>query len=517
MTANWMSGYVADVNYTLGFYRELSPIYLDFACVVNGFEGIKVTKPLRYCELGCGRGYGTALLAAANPNIKFVGIDFNPSHIAEARALAAQAELSNLSFYEMSFADAAKSADPKLANFDIVVMHGVYTWVLPRVRTDIHDFVREKLLAGGLFYISYNTMPGWATVAPIQRLIMEVGERSSRDSIAVIEEAQNLLKSLIDHSSAFVTQNPGVKTRLERIAKQDKSYLAHEFLNSGWQPHFVTDVITNLSESKLTYAGSASLLENRIDLCVPKNLQEIVRNAPDVPMRELLKDYAINKQFRRDIYIKGPQSLTIREQRQRIGELAFASTLMVKNLPKKLQIPVGEVTIKPEALAMIMDAVGDKVVTGNDIFAAGNKKGVNDSETIFRLLLLISAGAISPARPDHQKVDRKPAQRMNEYLMHRAIASDTHRFVASPVLGSAINAPFMDRVSQPLIVKAPKLSAQDIARLAFDELEKSGQAFRRDGKPLAKTEENIQEISKFVSEFREQRLPRWHVLGVVAS
>ncbi len=87
-TATWQAGYVGDVNYTLGFYRELSPTYLSLACVMSGVEGPDVTKPMRYCELGCGRGFGTVLLAAANPNIEFVGVDFNPSHIAEARSLA---------------------------------------------------------------------------------------------------------------------------------------------------------------------------------------------------------------------------------------------------------------------------------------------------------------------------------------------------------------------------------------------------------------------------------------------
>src|SRR5262245_20624040 len=101
MAASWMSGYVGDVAYTLGFYRELSPTYLNLVCVLNGHNGPRLTQPLRYCELGCGRGYGTALLAAANPTIEFVGIDFNPSHIAEARGLASQAGITNVTFFEM--------------------------------------------------------------------------------------------------------------------------------------------------------------------------------------------------------------------------------------------------------------------------------------------------------------------------------------------------------------------------------------------------------------------------------
>ena len=184
-----MSGYVADVTYTLGFYRELAPSFLHLTSIVNGVEGLKLAQPLRYCDLGCGRGYGTVLLAAANPDFEFVGIDFNPSHVAEARGLASRANVPNVAFYETGFGDAARSSDPKLSNFDVIGIHGVYSWVVPQVRGDIHQFIRDKLLAGGLVYNSYNTLPGWATAMPIQHLIMEHAQRSTRDSIKVRQRA----------------------------------------------------------------------------------------------------------------------------------------------------------------------------------------------------------------------------------------------------------------------------------------------------------------------------------------
>ena len=52
MSANWTSGYVGDVSYTLGFYRELSTTFLHFCAVMNGVEAPALNRPLRYCELG---------------------------------------------------------------------------------------------------------------------------------------------------------------------------------------------------------------------------------------------------------------------------------------------------------------------------------------------------------------------------------------------------------------------------------------------------------------------------------
>jgi SAM-dependent methyltransferase len=515
MTANWMGGYVSDVAYTLGYYRELAPTFLQFACVANGVTTFDAEKPLRYCELGCGRGYGTTLLAAANPNSTFVGIDFNPAHIAEARGLAQKAGITNVQFLEMSFGDAAKSPRPELADFDIVALHGVYTWIMPEVKRQIIDFIREKLISGGLVYVSYNCMPGWAPVGPMQRLLKEVGDRSSRQSIAVIDEGMELMKKLVEHSSAFIAHNPTIKTRVEKMGKQDKAYLAHEFLNAGWQPIYVTDAMEDFAAAKTNYIGSASIAENRPDLCVSRDLLPLVRNAPDVAMHELLKDYAINKQFRRDLYVKGPQRLNPREHRQQLGALMFAPTQMSDAVPEKFQLPIGELKPKPELMTKLMENIGQKPLSGEQIIEAGIKADLKEPDAILYLLLLVNNGIVLPARKDFAKVDRAPSHRLNKTIMEMSAASDTHRFLASPVLGSAIGAGFVDRIFGPQFETDPKANDTKVASMAFDYLTKSGQSFRRDGKPIEKNEANIAEIAKVAKEFREQRLPKWKTLGVV--
>ena len=80
----WSAGYVADAPYPLSFYREMGPEHLAFAVLINGYAA-PLQAGMRYCELGGGRGYGTLLFAAANPDRHFVGVDFNPTHIQEQK------------------------------------------------------------------------------------------------------------------------------------------------------------------------------------------------------------------------------------------------------------------------------------------------------------------------------------------------------------------------------------------------------------------------------------------------
>ena len=431
--------------------------------------------------------------------------------------MSSRAGISNLTFFEMGFGDAARSPDPKLKDFDIVGIHGVYSWVKPEIRNDVHHFLRDKVLAGGLVYNSYNTLPGWSAVGPVHHLVMQTARRSSRDSVGVIDEALKTLAALIQNKSVFITQNPGLKGRIELMEKQDKTYLAHEFLNEGWQPLYVTEAIANFAEAKLTYVGSASLLENRLDLSVPNNLRAIVTAAPDNAMRELLKDYIVNKQFRRDLYIKGPQKIVPREKRRRFNDTPFARALMSRKLPEKFQLPIGEATPKKEGLGAIMSALGGEVRTGGELIASAQKVGLSDADAALLMMMLINAGTIAPARADYDKVDRSPSRRINQAVMELTLAGDTHRFLASPVIGSAIGATFIDRVLAADAVRLANATDREIAGAAVDRLASVGRNFRReDEKNALSKDATIEEVAKLVKDFRDVRLPRWNALGIVS-
>src|SRR3712207_297474 len=99
--SDWTGGYVSDIEYTAGFYGDQAPGLLDATCIVNGYAPPRAAPgPFRYCELGCGQGLTANLLAAANPLGEFVAVDFNPAHIARARASAEEAGLTNIRFIE---------------------------------------------------------------------------------------------------------------------------------------------------------------------------------------------------------------------------------------------------------------------------------------------------------------------------------------------------------------------------------------------------------------------------------
>ncbi len=125
-------------------------------------------------------------------------------------------------------------------------------------------------------------------------------------------------------------------------------------------------------------------------------------------MQELLKDYAINKQFRRDIYVKGPQRLNAREQRQRLGEMILVKTQMSDAVPEKFQLPIGELKPKPEIMAELMKGIGLKPMTGDEVIAAAVKAGLKEPT---RSCICSCLSTAAPCCPRERTTKRSSANR----------------------------------------------------------------------------------------------------------
>src|SRR2546423_4395022 len=95
----WGSGYVTDIPYSDGFYTFQTPQHLALTATINGIETPDLSHGFSYCELGCGRGLTSVVLAAANPRGAFHAVDFNPAHIAHGQALSRAAEIPNITWH----------------------------------------------------------------------------------------------------------------------------------------------------------------------------------------------------------------------------------------------------------------------------------------------------------------------------------------------------------------------------------------------------------------------------------
>jgi SAM-dependent methyltransferase len=256
--ARWDHGYVTDIAYTASAYQETTPSWLAACSLLLGYRPPDISGPFRYADVGCGNGFNTLIIAAVNPGAEVWGFDFNPTHIENARALAAWSGLTNVRFEEVSFETLATAHDILGATFDFVAAHGILSWISLENRRHLTRIIGRLLRPGGLAYLSYNTATGWSGIEPVRRLMRQLAETSQRRTDQAVEEIFQVLDQLKAGGAGIFQAYPGLEARLGQMRAQDVRYIAHEFLNRDWHSVMFADVAEAMEETKTSYIGSAT-------------------------------------------------------------------------------------------------------------------------------------------------------------------------------------------------------------------------------------------------------------------
>jgi len=324
-------------------------------------------EPIRVLELGCGQGLSANIIAAANPHIDYTAIDFNPEHIAGAQALAKDAGAPNVRFIEASFEQIAE--DTSFTPFDVITLHGIYTWVSAENRAHIIRVARDKLKTGGLLYVSYNCYPGWSPVIPIRCIFTDTSEVSPKEPIFDrLAEGLRLFDRLKDIKARYIGATPGLVERMEQVKKLQRNYVAHEYLNGEWTIFHSPEVAADMARAKLSY-GSAHLLDHVDGINLTAEQSQFLAEIKDSTRREYFRDLIVNQQFRRDIFVKGTQRLGFLTARDKWLDLRLVLSVPAADLPKTVKGALGEAKLQDEVYEPIVAKLDGQPKTVRELLA----------------------------------------------------------------------------------------------------------------------------------------------------
>tara|TARA_E500000318_G_scaffold88124_1_gene85249 strand:- start:10681 stop:12207 length:1527 start_codon:yes stop_codon:yes gene_type:complete len=506
----WTEGYISGVDYTHGYYPELSPARLQFSALTEGYD---VPEPasdaLSYLELGFGQGLSVNIHAAATGG-RFWGTDFNPTHAANAQGLAA-ASGAQLTALDDSFAELAARSD--LPAFDIIALHGIWSWISDANRALIVDIAKRHLKPGGLFYISYNVTPGWAPTMPLRHLLTEHVKRSGQGAIDDrIANSLDFAQQVVDAGATYFKANPAVAERIGKLKDQPGNYLAHEYFNADWHPMPFSQAAMLLEAAKLSFATSAHLLENVDAINLSADAQKLLGEIPDPVLRQTVRDYFVNQQFRRDVFIKGARRLPPLERVRRLQAQAFALLLTPEDRPEKVSGSLGEASLQEAVYKPVFDALASDDQSPKTIGQLQTLcEGVDFNQITQAIQILAGSGAIAPAqdKPAIQSA-RKTTRLLNSELCRRAEASTDVSYLASPVTGAGVPA---NRFEQ-LLLRAIELKEKDVPGYLWRVLKAQGESIVKEGKPLEGEDANLAELRAQYELFEIKRLPVLKSLGI---
>ena len=519
---DWNAGYVSDIEYTAGFYREQNPTYLNYVCILNGFEPVPLDRPYTYFELGFGRGLTVTVQAASNPQGRFYATDFNAAHVAGAQQLADAAGLDNLTLMENSFSDLAEGKVADLPQFDFITLHGIYSWVSPENRQHIRNFIARYLKPGGIVFLSYNSMPGWATAAPMQRLLLENAKANPNRSNVQIEQGRDFIAKLMDLKAGYFEQNPNVSVRWQAIKTGNTNYLVHEYMNDFWEPLYHADVARGLGEAKLDFVGSAEIPYSFPVLYLSQEKQDMLKAIPEVALRETIRDFLMNTSFRKDVFIRGARTMSHTRYLECLSHLGVALLIPRDQVSLKIKMAIGEINAREELYMPLIDALVQRPHSITEILAMYAAKGHTLATVVQVVSILAASNQTAIYSLSNAERSSQSSQALNRALTREVHFGDDFQVLSSSLLGNGLQTSTMELLVYHQLTATGKPIGQPaqidtgaIAKAVWKIMAAQGRRLLKEGKPIEGEEANVAEVTRMTTRILASKLPLWQQLNML--
>lgn len=497
------AGYMTDMSYTYGYFPEMNPLRARLAFLNAGLVCPQFGVA---CELGFGQGLSVNLHAAASVTV-WHGTDFIPAQVSFAQELAAASD-GKVHLYDEAFDEFSNRDLPK---FDYIGLHGIWSWISDENRAVIVDFIRKKLKVGGVLYISYNTLPGWSTFAPMRHLMTEhskVVGNGGKGVFSSIDGAIDFSEKLLETNPLFARTNPLVADRITKMKGQNYLYLAHEYFNHNWHPMHFADTAKLLHQAKLSFACSANFLDHVQSVNLTVDQQSFLKDIKDPIFRQTVLDFMVNQQFRKDYWVKGARQLNALEQVELLRQERVVLTTHPTLVELKVSGALGELPLTAQVIEPVLNALSDhKPHSIGELEQTILKDGVGFDQLIETIMLLTGLGHLSAVQNDTVvETVKKRSDLINKHLMVKALASSDLGYLASPVTGGGVSVPRFVQLFLFAIQKGYK-QPKDWAEFAWAILSAQGQRLVKEGKAMESAEDNLAELTVQAQTFADKQLP----------
>lgn len=498
--------YVTDVPYLRQFCKELGPTLLRAAAGLGGFR-TSTSATFDYCELGCGMGDTLCTMAAAYPQSRFIGVDINPEHVAFARGFAERCGLHNVQVLEQDVEVLADGGS--LPPLDFVCAHGLMSWIAPEKRRAVIAMAASRLRPGGILYVSYNALPGWAAVQPLRRLLRELAGHEG----SLTERAQHALESaraLRDHGARYFADNPAAEEMLGTIAKVGTTYMVHEYFHDHWYPMHFADLAQEMAAAGLQFCAELPVYRNVPRLALPGTTGPLVESAGNRLAAETLKDYATNVFFRGDLYIKSDARPDAAATIDWIDAARFATSVTAERIRRDVKFPHTSLQLYGEPFDTILARAIDAPVTVEELRRA---LPAFRAERIREALVdLLASEQLAPMVSAADEQSFADAHDYNLAVLAEPLSTAHPVVLAAPRAGTGLPLPALQAVClRALYLVAPADRAAWLRAFVARQPVRLHVADRA----VSDTREQARVLEGEVEKFRTQRLPKLVQLGVV--
>jgi hypothetical protein len=263
----------------------------------------------------------------------------------------------------------------------------------------------------------------------------------------------------------------------------------------------------------LRYAASATLTENLDQCAVPKDVLPLLAQTADPILREMLRDFAANKQFRRDVYARGGTPLTADERRRAWAQVRFVLVVPRDRVSFKFLGPLTELNGNPLLYAPLVDRLDQSAASFEELLhasALGERVGLLTE----CLTLLVHSGQVLPVMASAE-ADGAPAKRFNRMVIECAREGWVFDNLAAPVIRTGIPVPDFALLALSALLDGSGHQPHAAAQHGLKILKALGRRPLKNLQPIEDDNEAIDFLAEHMQPILTEAIPLWRRLGML--
>lgn len=238
-----------------------APERLALASLLHGGPRLPLDS-YRVLELGCANGANLLPMAWYRRHGHFTGLDGSSRQIAIANESKNKLGLSNLEFVHGDFRSANQLEGP----FDIIMAHGVFSWVTDEERDAMLEMCSALLAPDGLLYLNYNAHPGWTVRGMVRDFLLQhtAHVKSLKERAEMCRQVSARVISPLKSKEHCYTQL--IANEFKLVAQNQPAYIAHEYLSPENNAYWRSEFFAILSRFGFDFVADADFncISNRI-------------------------------------------------------------------------------------------------------------------------------------------------------------------------------------------------------------------------------------------------------------
>ncbi len=404
---------------------DLSPIRLNYVAALRGVVPINPDASFLYAQTGAFDLDAFLCLAASNPQGHFYGVSGDEAE--GAQTLAASKKVTNATF--------VATEEQLPTGLTYLCCDQTKTVATAQEREALFALAQSHLAASGLLayrYRAYNNAD-----ETLSFLISEYAPEMTAS------QAQEFLTEIKTLGASYFAEHPIAGAALEKAIVAQTPLTFFDLCGSAGESQSGTlETMAGLLPRDFSFVGDADYGANYLELAAPPSSHEALGLCRDHLLYESIKDFALQRLFRNDIWVKRPAQQSA-DPATLFEHFTFGITTPKDRVPTTHTTQGGTISFATPLFMRLIDLMCTLPVGIGDFLNHPAGHGMDQNEVVAAIHVLVACGIAQPMRAHYEgTIDnshRAPtwATPFNSYLTETTIASPSVR-LASAIVGESV-------------------------------------------------------------------------------